>query len=112
MPYSEIIADRVREYLSEFPQLEEKRMMGGLIFMLKGKLLAGIMQDELLCRVNPELHDSLVEETGCRPLDGSGKSMKGFILIDQDVLRTGKEFRRWMELALEFNPKAKASKKK
>ena len=112
VPYSEIIADRVREYLADLPHVEEKRMMGGLVFMLKGKMCVGVMHDELLCRTNPELHDTLVEESGCRPLDNSGKSMKGFILIESDALRSGRDFRRWMELALEFNPKAKASKKK
>ena len=112
MPYSELIADRIREFLADLPHVEEKRMMGGLIFMLNGKMCVGVMHEELLCRANPELHDALVEESGCRPLDSSGKSMKGFILVDADLLRSGKEFRRWMELALEFNPMAKASRKK
>jgi TfoX/Sxy family transcriptional regulator of competence genes len=112
MAYNELIADRIREYLVDLPHVEEKRMMGGLIFMLKGKMCVGVMNDALLVRIDPASHDERLEENGCSPLDTSGRSMKGFILVDEAALRSGKVFRFWMEEALAFNPQAKATKKK
>lgn len=112
MAYDELLADRVRERLAELPNVEEKAMMGGLTFMLNDKMCVGIIKDELMCRIDPELHEIVVEKTGCRTMDFTKRPMKGYIMIDDSGMKTKKEFNYWMELALEFNKKAKSSKKK
>jgi TfoX/Sxy family transcriptional regulator of competence genes len=112
MPYSEPLANRIRERLAELPNIEEKEMMGGLTFMYNDKMCVGIIKDELMCRIDPDLHETAVEKIGCRTMDFTNRPMKGYVLIDQNGMRTQKEFDYWIDLALDFNKKAKSSKKK
>lgn len=112
MAYDENLANRIREYLADLPNVEEKKMMGGLAFMVNDKLCVGIFKDELMCRIDPEIRDSLLEKTGCRQMDFTGKQMKGYVLVDDSVLRTQMEFAYWIDLCLGFNGKARSSKKK
>jgi TfoX/Sxy family transcriptional regulator of competence genes len=111
MAYSENIARRVREKLSKFESLEEKRMMGGLAFMLNGKMCVGVMKNEMMCRIDPELHPVLVEKPGCRTMDFTHRPMIGYVLVDEAVLNSKADFDYWIDLCLGFNPKAKASAK-
>lgn len=69
MAYNEMIADRIRESLCEIPKLEEKQMMGGLTFMVNGKMCVGIIKDELMYRIDPEIHDTEIKKQGCRTMD-------------------------------------------
>lgn len=112
MAYDEKLADRIRERLVDLPALEEKEMMGGLTFMVNGKMCVGIIKDELMCRIDPDLHEEVVEKTGCRTMDFTKRPMRGYILVEDIGMRTQKEFDYWINLALEFNPRAKSSKKK
>ncbi len=112
MAYSEQLANRVRERLMDLPNIEEKQMMGGLAFMYNDKMCVGIIKDELMCRIDPELLETVLEMQGCRVMDFTGRPMKGYVLIDDSGMKNNKEFDYWMELSLEFNKKAKASKKK
>lgn len=74
--------------------------------------LVEVMEDEFMCRIDPEVHDSVVDKNDCRIMDFSKHPMKGYILVDEFGLKTEEEFKFWVELALDFNPKAKASKKR
>lgn len=112
MAYDEKLADRIRERLMDLPVIEEKEMMGGLTFMVNEKMCVGIIKDEMMCRINPELHEKVVEKTGCRSMDFTKRPMKGYVLIEDIGMRTPEEFEYWINLALEFNPQAKSSKKK
>jgi len=112
MAYNEKLADRIRERLYELPVVEEKEMMGGLTFMVNGKMCVGIIKDEMMCRIDPNLHEEVVEKTGCRTMDFTKRPMRGYILIEDIGMSTKAEFEYWINLALEFNPRAKSSKKK
>lgn len=112
MAYNEELAQRVRESLVHLPNIEEKAMMGGLTFMYNDKMCVGIIKDDLMCRIHPELHDQAVEEIGCRTMDFTKRPMRGFVMIDEEGYKSQKDFEYWINLALEFNPLAKASKKK
>lgn len=112
MAYNNNLANRVRECLENLPSIEEKEMMGGLVFMYNGKMCVGIVKDELMCRINPEIHNVVVEKPGCRTMDFTKRPMIGYILVDETALRTEKELVSWIQLALDYNSKAKASKKK
>ena len=111
MAYSTLLADRVRERLAELNNLEEKEMMGGLVFMYNGKMCVGIIKDELMCRIDPAIHEEVVEKTGCRTMDFTKRPMRGYIFIDESGMKSIKELDYWIGLALDFNKKAKASKK-
>ena len=112
MAYNEKLADRIRERLADLPIIEEKEMMGGLTFMVNNKMCVGIIKDEMMCRIDPDLHEMAVEKSGCRTMDFTKRPMKGYVMIDDTGMKTKEEFDYWIELALEFNKKAKASKKR
>lgn len=112
MAYSEKLAVRIREALQHQTDVEEKAMMGGLTYMVNGKMCVGIIKDELMCRVDPEIHETQVEKKGCRTMDFTKRPMMGYILIDETGMKTKKEFDYWIGLALDYNKFAKASKKK
>ena len=112
MAYSETLADRVRQRLSDLPNIEEKAMMGGLTFMYNNKMCVGIIKDELMCRIDPTLHDTAVEKVGCRTMDFTKRPMKGYVMIDDNGMKIQKDFDYWLDLALDFNKNAKSSKPK
>jgi len=112
MAYSEILADRLRNILAPLGNVEEKPMMGGLTFMYHDKMCVGIIKDELMCRIDPLIQDELLEKKGCRMMDFTHRPMKGYILVEPSAIETEKELDYWVSLALDFNPKAKSSKKK
>ena len=112
MAYSEKLANRIRERLADLPIVVEKEMMGGLTFMVDNKMCVGIIKDELMCRIDPEIHQTEIEKTGCRTMDFTKRPMKGYVMIDDTGMKTKKEFHYWINLALDFNKRAKSSKKK
>jgi TfoX/Sxy family transcriptional regulator of competence genes len=113
MAFNEKLADRTREIISRtHKKVEEKRMFGGLCFMVNGKMCVGVEQERLMVRIDPEKYDEVIHMEGCAPMDFTGKVMKGYVFVDIDVLNTMKRLEFWIGLALEFNKKAKASKKK
>lgn len=111
MAYSEQIAQRIRERLADLRNVEEKTMMGGITFMVNGKMCVGVIKDEMMCRIDPELQETVVEKQGCRAMDFTRRPMIGYVLIDDSGMRSKADFDYWIDLSLSFNPKAKASKK-
>ena len=112
MAYNEKLADRIRDRFSGLRRVEEKPMMGGLTFMYNGKMCVGIIKDELMCRIDPDLHDMAVERQGCKTMIFTKRPMSGFVMIDDTGMRSKMDFDYWIDLALDFNKKAKASKKR
>ena len=111
MAYNEILADRIRERLASLENVEEKKMMGGLTFMVNDKMCVGVIKDELMCRIDPSMHETAVEKHGCRTMDFTHRPMIGYVLIEDTGMKTKSEFDYWIDLALEFNKKAKSSKR-
>jgi TfoX/Sxy family transcriptional regulator of competence genes len=113
MAYNESIADRVREIIAEtHDNVEEKRMFGGLCFMVNEKMCIGVESERLMIRLDPNMYDELLEKEGCHPMDFTGRVMKGYVFVDNAVLNTKKTLHYWVSLALEYNKIAKASKKR
>lgn len=111
MAYDEGLAERIRTSLRHLKNVEEKRMMGGLVFMYNGKMCLGIVKSDLMCRIDPDLHEQSIARKGCRTMDMTSRPMKGYILIDDSGMATQKDFDYWIGLALDFNARAKASRK-
>ena len=112
MAYSEIFADRIREMLVQELDLKEVKMMGGLCFMVNGKMCVGIVGDNLMARIAPEAKEQALTRRGCREMDFTGKPMKGFVYVSPEGMEHSEDLRFWIDLALAYNPDAKASKKK
>ena len=113
MAYDEKLADRVREIIALTHQnVEEKKMFGGICFMVNDKMCVGVQKEHLMVRLNPDMMETVMEMEGCIPMDFNGKVMKGYVFVDTTVLTTRKKLEYWLKLALDFNAIAKASKKR
>ena len=112
MSFDEDLADRVRLVLGNRRGLAEKKMFGGLCFMVNGKMCVGVEKERMMVRFDPVLNDEVMEKEGCSPMDFTSKVMKGYVFVDAAVLNTNKKLDYWVQLALDYNKKAKASKKK
>ena len=113
MAYDETLAERIRRRFSKAcVRFEEKRMMGGLCFLVDGKMCVGVEKDRLMARLDPAINDTALRRKGCVPMDFTGRPMRGFVFVNPAGLATDRELDEWLKLALEFNPKAKSSKKK
>jgi TfoX/Sxy family transcriptional regulator of competence genes len=113
MAFNENLASRTRELIAEHEsKIEEKKMFGGLCFMVNDKMCIGVEQERLMVRLDPAKYESLLEKPGCKPMDFTGKVMKGYVFVDIDALNTRKKLEFWVNLALEYNKIAKSSKKK
>lgn len=112
MAFDEKINDRIREALSHLKKVEEKHMFGGTCYMVNGKMCVGVVGDEMMCRIDHAIYEDLLERPGCREMNFTGKPMKGYVFVSKEGMKTQKEFDYWINLCLEFNKKAKASKKK
>ena len=113
MAYDEHLADRIRTVFSKLHQIvEEKKMMGGICFMLNDKMCAGVIDDRLMGRIDPEFYDEALTKEGCREMDFTKRPMRGFIYVDPDAIDDDDNLEYWLKKCIEFNPKAKSSKKK
>jgi TfoX/Sxy family transcriptional regulator of competence genes len=113
MAFDEYLGERVRRVLAEKHIVtEEKKMMGGLCFMVDDKMCVGIMKNELMVRIDPTLYDEALKMKGSKKMEFSGKEMKGFLFIEPEGIDSEKELVDWVQKCLDFNPKAKSSKKK
>lgn len=113
MPYDEILEQRVREFFdAKRIKHEAKRMMGGLCFMVKGKMCVGVEKNRLMARIGPEAYDSALTRKGCRPMDFTGRPMRGFVFVELEGLKSEKDLAFWLELALAYNSTAKKSTKR
>ena len=113
MAYDEYLADRIRNNLkSKNVLFNEKKMMGGLAFMVDDKMCIGVMKNTLMARIDPEIYNEALKRKGCKVMDFTGRPMKGFVLIEPEGIDTDEDLNYWIQLALDFNPRARSSKKK
>lgn len=112
MPYSEFLADRVRQTLKENKtSFKEKKMFGGLCYFVDDKMLTGVFKEELMVRIAPENEADYLQYEDCREMDET-HSMKGFLMINPEGVDMDEDLDKWIKRCLEFNPRAKSSKKK
>ena len=112
MAYNEKLADRTREIIAlTHKKIEEKKMFGGLCFMVNDKMCVGVEKNRMMVRLDPDKYDEVLEKEGCEPMNFTGKIMKGFVFVNDEVLKTKKQLEYWVKLALDYNKIAKASKK-
>ena len=86
-------------------------MMGGLCFLVDSKMCVGVEKKRLMARIDPEVYDVALRQKGCVPMDFTGRPMRGFVFVNPAGLSTEDDLDGWLKLALDFNPRAKASKR-
>lgn len=101
MAYNIKLAERLRSELSGFPVVE-KKMFGGVGFLLNGNMACGVNKDDLIVRVDPERHSALLKKPHTRPFDMTGRPMKGWLLVDADGCKTEKQLGTWVKQGIEF----------
>ena len=112
MAYDELLEDRIERSLKgRGVAFLKKKMMGGLTFMVDGKMCVGIVRNKLMARVDPEVYQEVLQREGAGEMDFTGRPMKGFIFVEPDGFDMDEDLDFWINLALEYNPRAKSSKK-
>lgn len=111
MVYDEQLAEKVRRAFQSILRVEEKKMMGGLTFIVNGKMCVGILKDDLMVRLDPNVYETALRKIGCREMNFIGKPMKGFVFVSPEGTSNKKDLNYWIDLALDFNKRVKSSKK-
>ncbi len=96
MAYDEGLAERIRSILDDQHGVTEKKMFGGLAFLVDGKMCCGIIQDELMARVSADGYDAALKRSHARPMEFTGRPMKGFVIVNQDGLELDRELEAWI----------------
>lgn len=119
MAYDEFIADRIRQTLREKKtNFSEKRMIGGVVFMVDDKMLCGTHIDKkygdslLMVRIGEEAYEQVQENDAVLPMDFTGRPMKGYAFITPDGFDRDEDLEKWLQLCLDYNPFARSSKKR
>ncbi len=119
MAYDELLVDRVRLLFDrQGLQVLEKKMMGGLCFMLEEKMCCGVLfnkkkqLDLLMVRIGPDAVEASLDREGALPMDFTGRPMKGFLFVAPEGFEQESDLQYWVQLCIDFNPLAKKSSKK
>ncbi len=102
MAYDETLAERIRELLGMRPDLVEKKMFGGIAFMVGGHMAVGIVGEDLMVRVGPEGFAKALAEPHARPMDFTGTPSKNMVYVAPDGVRTEKALATWVERGVRF----------
>ncbi len=119
MAYDEFLADRIKQVLDEKKvSFTTKKMMGGFLFLVDKKMLCGIHIDKkygdslLMARIGETAYEKVIDKEECLPMDFTGRPMRGYVFVTPDGFDMDEDLEYWVQLALDFNPLAKASKKR
>jgi len=102
MAFDEALAERIRTRLDAEPGVTEKRMFGGLAFLVEGNMCVGVHKDDLVARVGPEVGEAALDRPGARPFDITGRPMNGWILVSSDAVDNDPDLAAWVGDALAF----------
>ena len=102
MPYNEALAQRVRKQFAGNAAVSEKKMFGGLTFMLGDRMCCGIVKDDLMVRVNPADHEKLLTKPHVRPMDFTGRPMQGFLYVGPKGCERDADLKKWLQRATTF----------
>jgi TfoX/Sxy family transcriptional regulator of competence genes len=101
MAYNLKLAERIRSELDGMP-FAEKKMFGGVAYLLNGNMACGVNQDNLIVRLDPEKHAELLKKQHAKPFDLTGRPMKGWIVVEPDGVKTARQLGTWVKKGVEF----------
>ena len=102
MAYDEQLAERLRAVYAAHEDVVEKKMFGGIAFMVRGHMSCGIVDKTLMARVGPDQYAKALTRKHVREMDFTGKSLKGFVYVDPEGLKTKRALTSWVDLSLRF----------
>ena len=100
MAYDETLADKIRTALHGRDDVEERKMFGGITFMVAGRMACGVIHDDLMVKVGVEGHDDALAEPHTRPMDFTGRPMRGMVYVDPAGTASTPDLERWVERAV------------
>jgi TfoX/Sxy family transcriptional regulator of competence genes len=112
MAYDEKLAQRITNLLKPHKGVIEKKMFGGIAYMMKDKMFVGIIKNELMVRVLEDKFDAFLKKPNAREMDFAGRPMRGFLYVNQDGIKTDKQLMKWIEAGIEYVMKSSPKKKK
>ncbi len=102
MPYDEGLAERIRSILEEREDVTEKKMFGGLAFMIDGNMCCGVNKEDLMLRLGKDGANAALKLPHARDMDFTGKPLKGFVYVDADGYAEDEDLANWIQRAAEF----------
>jgi TfoX/Sxy family transcriptional regulator of competence genes len=102
MAYDEGLAQRMREMLDGVPALEEKKMFGGVGFLVAGNMACGVNQEDLIVRVGPEAYDEALRQSYTKEFDMTGRPMRGWVVVQPDGYEADADLQAWIQRGLDF----------
>jgi len=103
MAYDDVLAGRIRHILNEQPnEITERKMFGGLAFMLRGNMCCGVIEDRLMVRVGPDEYQAALAEPYAREMDFTGKALTGFVYVAPEGCESEEQLESWVEKAVAF----------
>jgi len=102
MAYNEKVAGRLSKVFSEHKGVVEKKMFGGIAYMYRDHMCVGVIDDMLMIRVGPEQYEKALSEKHVKPMDFTGRPMKGYVYVEPAGFKTEKSLKQWIELGIEF----------
>jgi hypothetical protein len=102
MPYNEALAERVKKLIQTSKKLQEKKMFGGIAFLLNGNMCCGVHGDEVILRVDPEKYATLLTRDYVREFDLTGRPMKGWLLLNNKGAQKSTELKTWITEAVGY----------
>lgn len=113
MPYNPELAERIQSSLYRLgADALQKKMFGGIVWMIDDKMCIGIIKDALMARIDPDDEENLLTRRGAQPMEFTGRRMRGFMIVNPEGIQTDLDLDNWIQLCLDYNPRAKSSKKK
>jgi TfoX/Sxy family transcriptional regulator of competence genes len=100
--FDEVLANRIRDLLSGTEGLAEKRMFGGIAFLLSGNMCCGVRGDDVILRVDPDSAEDALREPHVRIFDMTGRPMKGWLLVGSDAVASDEQLRSWIGMGVDF----------
>lgn len=102
MAFSEALSDRIRHALARKKNIEEKKMFGGICFLLNGNMLVGVWKDSLIARLGPDQAEEALLEPHVKEFDITGRAMKGWVLVESEGVEDDEQLSAWIQRATKF----------
>jgi TfoX/Sxy family transcriptional regulator of competence genes len=102
MVYDETLARRIRDLVLDLPGVEEKRMFGGIGFLLNGNMVCGVNKDDLILRLSLEQASAALQQPNVRVFDMTGRPMKGWVVVGSQEVSEASDLRRWVQQGFDF----------
>ena len=102
MAYDQSLAQRIRAELNKLPDLQEKKMFGGVGFLVQGNMACGVHGEELIVRVGSQRYDEALSQPHTRPFDMTGRPMSGWVMVTPEGYETESDLRSWVRQGVEF----------